>query len=285
MRNAKAFSLIELLVVIAIIALLLAILVPGLNKAKELANRAVCGNHLRTLCSASATYAATHNGYFVPAGYSPYVNPAGSPDPTLNSCPWMQNMTFRKYIELDKYRDFERPGMMQSPKEYLCPSDKISKDLDNNPKAYNVQTSYAYNVTDWNPWKSKGDWLNRIVGHKADTIKKPADKLNFIDSIDWWTEWPGARYEAKWDVIGQAPMWKYRPVDGYPDPPPPHVYGAVYFRHNEGAVIGFYDGHSEHMRKEKIFDYDAYTANISPKKCGMWTSSGWTPPGYYTPNP
>jgi prepilin-type N-terminal cleavage/methylation domain-containing protein len=175
--ETKAFTLIELLVVIAIIALLLAILVPGLQNVKELANRAVCGNHLRTLCSASATYAATHNSYFVPAAYSPYVSPAGSPDPALNSCPWMQNATFRKYVELDKYRDIERPGVMQSPKEYLCPSDKISKDPANNPTTYNVQTSYAYNVTDWNPWNT--GWENRVIGHKADTIKKPAEKLSW----------------------------------------------------------------------------------------------------------
>jgi len=44
--NTKAFTLIELPVVIFIIALLLAILMPALRKAKSIARRAACGSHL-----------------------------------------------------------------------------------------------------------------------------------------------------------------------------------------------------------------------------------------------
>jgi len=288
MKNSKAFTLIELLVVIAIIALLLAILIPSLSKAKELANRIVCGNHLKTLASASATYAAAQGGYFVPAGYSPYffdpANP-GKPLPLATaktkSCTWMGNKTFREYINIDAYRPMIDWGQNDVPDEFLCPSDKISDNPDNVPiddgVVTGVLTSYAYNVTDWKPWGTgSGDgWRAtnvsiRIVGHRADAVKEPAGKLQFIDGIDWWTDWPAADYRIGWDKLGQATNTAYR--DGTINP---KVYGPVFYRHSEGAVIGFYDGHAEYMKKEKIFIVEDWQSR--PKIAGMWTSSGYAP--------
>ena len=61
-EQRRAFTLIELLVVIAIIALLVSILLPSLNRAKELAKRAACGSRLHSLGRGVHLYANSHAG-------------------------------------------------------------------------------------------------------------------------------------------------------------------------------------------------------------------------------
>ena len=64
MRKLRAFTLTELLVVIAIIAVILAILLPVIQRTREQAWRAVCTHSLRQLSAAGAAYRGEHNGEF-----------------------------------------------------------------------------------------------------------------------------------------------------------------------------------------------------------------------------
>jgi prepilin-type N-terminal cleavage/methylation domain-containing protein/prepilin-type processing-associated H-X9-DG protein len=66
MRRSDGFTLIELLVVIAVIALLLAILMPALSKAKELAQGVACKSNLKNYCYAVAMYLDDCDGKFPP---------------------------------------------------------------------------------------------------------------------------------------------------------------------------------------------------------------------------
>jgi prepilin-type N-terminal cleavage/methylation domain-containing protein/prepilin-type processing-associated H-X9-DG protein len=60
-KKYKGFTLIELLVVIAIIALLVSILLPSLNRARELAKRALCSANLDGIGTATEMYRTEHD--------------------------------------------------------------------------------------------------------------------------------------------------------------------------------------------------------------------------------
>ena len=77
----KGFTLVELLIVMAIIAVLAAMTLPAVMKAREVANRSVCSNNLRQLGLACWTH-QQQLGYFPTAGTSDYCAPSYGLPPT-----------------------------------------------------------------------------------------------------------------------------------------------------------------------------------------------------------
>lgn len=69
-KTTKKFTLIELLVVITIIAILAAMLLPALNKARHTAKLAQCTSNNKMLSQMNQMYATTYNGYVTPITFS-----------------------------------------------------------------------------------------------------------------------------------------------------------------------------------------------------------------------
>lgn len=62
--RCNGFTLVELLVVIAIIAVLMALLIPGIRTAVARADATACQNNLRQIANAMMSYAGYHRGFF-----------------------------------------------------------------------------------------------------------------------------------------------------------------------------------------------------------------------------
>jgi prepilin-type N-terminal cleavage/methylation domain-containing protein/prepilin-type processing-associated H-X9-DG protein len=125
----KGFTLIELLVVIAIIAMLLAIIMPALRKAKLMAQCAYCLSNLKGMARAWNSYAMNNKEMLVNGGASRTVNPTThtwveAPENAAETYPGDNAMAMT-----DEERGLQK-GLLfpyvENTKAYHCPSDGSS---------------------------------------------------------------------------------------------------------------------------------------------------------------
>lgn len=151
--NAKrtGFTLVELLVVIAIIGILMSLLLPAVQAAREAARRTECSNKLKQLGLAVHNFSDAHQK--LPSS----VRPAG-----LTTLPRIAGLTFLlPYLEQNNiYDKYDQTVTWGDPSNaivksvlpvFLCPSDPEPRRLDGIPELASSWAPDVAAVTDYSP--------------------------------------------------------------------------------------------------------------------------------------
>jgi len=218
------FTLIELLVVIAIIAILAALLLPALGRAKSRAYSAACLNNLRQLQVCWQLYANDNKDFLTPNNFVYMFTPGSTDAGKLgeDSLTWC-----RSIAPLDTNTITAATSVLfqynQTPEIYRCPADRSVVDgtsqLRN--RSYNMSNSIQNNKS--NHYR------------KYSNIKSPANLFVFIDTHE------NAIWDSTFGVLSQTSYWSRYWLDVPAD------------RHSQGGNLSYADGHAEtlHWRAPK----------------------------------
>lgn len=158
-RRRTAFTLVELLVVIAIIGILVAMLLPAIQAARESARRATCTNNLKQIGIAFQNYQTAKN--HLPPPNMPPPHGAGDFYNTWGSTfvavlPYLEESSrFATYDpNKDILADVNKPTTSGAVASYLCPTMQLNRDVPATdcgeslgPGSYIISTRTSYSST------------------------------------------------------------------------------------------------------------------------------------------
>jgi prepilin-type processing-associated H-X9-DG protein len=257
--------LIELLVVIAIIAVLMAILIPALNRVREQGKRAACLSNVKQLTLAWILYADDNDDKIV-AGCTGVGGQGNVPDDEDGWVHWAgyTDENPNEDSQIEAIKDGSLFPYVKNERLYKCPTG-----LRGETRTYAI-------VDSMNGWPSGPRIKKRVQ------IRRPGERVVFLDegcitfaswSVPYGTEaWYGG-------VVAVAGFWNGN--NRHKDPPP--------IRHGNGTNFSYADGHSEYWKWKdpRTISYGRLEVGSGPNQPGnpdlhrvqkaVWGELGYTP--------
>lgn len=157
-RRTGAFTLVELLVVIAIIGILIALLLPAVQAARETARRMACSNHLKQIGLAMHQYADANSVFPPSLCWSGVVgDPGGNWSAQARILPYLEEAGLEQSIDYTQtYTQVHVSGDPAQPTisslridTYLCPSETEDRMRGKGSDEENYPLNYGVNVGVW----------------------------------------------------------------------------------------------------------------------------------------
>ena len=218
--DSRRFTLVELLVVIAIISVLASMLLPSLNKAKDVAKAASCVNNLKNYIVANSFYTNDFDDACLPYNFR-----YNADNPTA---PWVYNMTYRGYLG---FGAAPSGYLTRFPDGIICPSAKMPW-LPGNAEPGWGRVIYATGMIysgDLPPLGSlwRGYYLRKVI--------HPTERFLLADgNYMYLKQWQSG--VSNWNLYGDSGTENERAA----------------YRHAGKANLAFFDGHVEALRKERV---------------------------------
>lgn len=221
------FTLIELLVVIAIIAILAAMLLPALSRARDKAKTINCGSNLRQIHLTVFNYHNDFNGFY------PVIN-GDLPNPNASTGHWWTN-ALAVYMPPKKWTNEGTGNPAWNPADaWTCPA-VLPQDVQwGGGYGANADGPIAYSVAGGGRGYNRGTFM-----------KRPNDMLVIADAMIHYPSFAPTMNKT-WIAI-RAPIWASTQWTGVNT-------AQAAGRHSLGANMSFQDGHIEWHRWVEVYN-------------------------------